>query len=281
MALPTSGPLSLTDIQGEFGGSNPISLSEYYAGGGLVPPGTTGTYGAVPSSGEISIQNFYGTANFSPSTNTYTTGTGVTETVPSGATSCAITVDGAGGGGGYNSTTAGGGGGGGSRSVQTIAVTGGNTFIFTVAVGGNGRASTNGSGIAGGASPVSGTVSGGSVSINAGGGAGVCGQRLGGVGGAGDGVSASDARGALPGTRGDDAVHRDHPSRGVGAESREPGLGGIFARWDGWGGGEEVGPARWGAGGVGRVGVFEEDTAAGEAVAVRGRGACARNPRRW
>lgn len=63
MALPASGPLSMADIQGEFGGSNPISLSEYYAGGGLVPSGTTGTYGAVPSSGEISIRNFYGTSN--------------------------------------------------------------------------------------------------------------------------------------------------------------------------------------------------------------------------
>ena len=62
MALPSSGPLSLADIQTEFGGGNPISLSEYYAGGGLVPPGTTGTYGAVPSSGEISIRNFYGTS---------------------------------------------------------------------------------------------------------------------------------------------------------------------------------------------------------------------------
>jgi hypothetical protein len=63
MALPSSGPLSLTDIQTEFGGTNPIGLSEYYAGGGLVPAGTTGTFGAVPSSGTISIQNFYGTAN--------------------------------------------------------------------------------------------------------------------------------------------------------------------------------------------------------------------------
>jgi hypothetical protein len=61
MALPTSGPLSLSDIQTEFGGSNPISLSEYYAGGSFVPAGTTGTYGAVPSSGAISIRNFYGT----------------------------------------------------------------------------------------------------------------------------------------------------------------------------------------------------------------------------
>lgn len=62
MALPTSGPLSLNDIQTEFGGSNPISLSEYYAGGANVPAGTTGTYGAVPSSGTISIRNFYGTS---------------------------------------------------------------------------------------------------------------------------------------------------------------------------------------------------------------------------
>lgn len=63
MALPTSGQLTLADIQTEFGGTNPISLSEYYAGGGLVPSGTSGTYGAVPSSGTISIQNFYGTTN--------------------------------------------------------------------------------------------------------------------------------------------------------------------------------------------------------------------------
>lgn len=63
MTLPSSGPLTLANIQTEFGGSNPISLSEYYAGGSYVPAGTTGTYGAVPSSGTISIRNFYGTSN--------------------------------------------------------------------------------------------------------------------------------------------------------------------------------------------------------------------------
>ena len=63
MTLPTSGPISLSDIQTEFGGSNPISLSEYYAGGSYVPAGTSGTNGAVPSSGTISIWNFYGTSN--------------------------------------------------------------------------------------------------------------------------------------------------------------------------------------------------------------------------
>lgn len=62
MALPSSGALTLADIQTEFGGSNPISLNEYYAGGAYVPAGTSGTNGAVPSSGTISIWNFYGTS---------------------------------------------------------------------------------------------------------------------------------------------------------------------------------------------------------------------------
>jgi hypothetical protein len=66
MALPSSGPLTFTDIQTEFGGSNPIGLDEYYAGGANVPAGTTGTYGAVPSSGQISVQNFYGTSAIIP-----------------------------------------------------------------------------------------------------------------------------------------------------------------------------------------------------------------------
>jgi hypothetical protein len=56
MALPASGPLSLSQIQGEFGGSNPISMSEYYRGGGLVTTNNTG----VPTSGTIRISNFYG-----------------------------------------------------------------------------------------------------------------------------------------------------------------------------------------------------------------------------
>lgn len=62
MTLPSSGPLSLNDIKGEFGGPASPSLGDYYAGGSYVPPGTSGTYGAVPSSGTISIQNFYGTS---------------------------------------------------------------------------------------------------------------------------------------------------------------------------------------------------------------------------
>jgi alpha-tubulin suppressor-like RCC1 family protein len=62
MALPASGALSLDDIQTEFGGTNPIGIDEYYAGGAFVPPGTSGTNGPVPSSGTISINNFFGTS---------------------------------------------------------------------------------------------------------------------------------------------------------------------------------------------------------------------------
>ena len=51
MALASSGALSLSEIQAEFGGSNPISISEYYAA-------ATG----VPASGEIAVTDFYGTS---------------------------------------------------------------------------------------------------------------------------------------------------------------------------------------------------------------------------
>ena len=63
MTIPSSGPLSLSDIQTEFVGSNPISLSEYFAGGANVPSGTTGDSGAIPSSGTISMGQFYGASN--------------------------------------------------------------------------------------------------------------------------------------------------------------------------------------------------------------------------
>lgn len=56
MPLPGSGAISLGDIQTEFGGSNPIGLDEYYRGGSFVSSSLT----AVPSSGTISLNQFYG-----------------------------------------------------------------------------------------------------------------------------------------------------------------------------------------------------------------------------
>ena len=52
MALPTSGTLTLLDIQNEFGGSNPIGLNEYY-----------GAAAGIPTSGAISIDDFYGASS--------------------------------------------------------------------------------------------------------------------------------------------------------------------------------------------------------------------------
>lgn len=56
MPLPASGPISLLDLQNEFGGGNPIGLNEYYRNGGLVGPSNTN----VPTSGAISLSQFYG-----------------------------------------------------------------------------------------------------------------------------------------------------------------------------------------------------------------------------
>jgi len=58
MTLPLSGPISLGDIQAEFGGTDPIGLKEYYKGGAYVL--TTDYAPNVPTSGPISLSNFYG-----------------------------------------------------------------------------------------------------------------------------------------------------------------------------------------------------------------------------
>jgi len=57
MALPNSGQLSLDDIQTEFGGTNPIGLSEYY-----------GVADGIPASGTIDVSDFYGASAGATST---------------------------------------------------------------------------------------------------------------------------------------------------------------------------------------------------------------------
>ena len=63
MALQASGAIKLSEIQTEFGGTNPISLSEYY-------DADTG----VPASGVISLTDFYGTSAVTETTVTVTEG---------------------------------------------------------------------------------------------------------------------------------------------------------------------------------------------------------------
>lgn len=76
MAIPASGTVKLSDLQTEFGGSNPISLSEYYS----VAVG-------VPASGVIQLAaDFYGTSssytvNIVDDTNVQSGGDGASQTV--------------------------------------------------------------------------------------------------------------------------------------------------------------------------------------------------------
>ena len=49
MTLPSSGELSFSMIQAEYGGSHPIKLTEYY-----------GKSSGLPASGKIAVNDFYG-----------------------------------------------------------------------------------------------------------------------------------------------------------------------------------------------------------------------------
>ena len=68
MAVPTiPSAISATSIQTEFGGSNPIAINEYYAGGSYVPSGTANaTSVSIPTSGQIAYSNFSGAAGELP-----------------------------------------------------------------------------------------------------------------------------------------------------------------------------------------------------------------------
>ena len=67
MTIPTS-LVSLSSLQSEFGGNNPISLSEYRAGGSLVNPTPTSAFQTAPisSSGPISLGMFKGVSKITP-----------------------------------------------------------------------------------------------------------------------------------------------------------------------------------------------------------------------
>ena len=62
MGLPGSGALAFSSIQSQFGGSNPISLNEYYRNGSFVPQNQFNMN--VPTSGQISVSQFYSTEGF-------------------------------------------------------------------------------------------------------------------------------------------------------------------------------------------------------------------------
>jgi len=80
MAIASSGAVSLGDLQTEFGGVNPISIDEYYLNAAYVGSNNTG----VPTSGTISLQDFYGAAANTLVTVTEANSSAWTEVVSSG-----------------------------------------------------------------------------------------------------------------------------------------------------------------------------------------------------
>tara|TARA_B000000532_G_scaffold45817_1_gene34642 strand:+ start:1153 stop:1803 length:651 start_codon:yes stop_codon:yes gene_type:complete len=64
MTIVSSGAISINSLVSEYGGSAPHSMSEYYRGGSLVANHSNN--GNVPTSGTISLSNFYGQNNQSP-----------------------------------------------------------------------------------------------------------------------------------------------------------------------------------------------------------------------
>ena len=240
MPLPSSGPISLLDVQNEFTGSNPIALREYYRnfGGPVfnysfnanIPAGTPNS-----STNTISLANFYGTKRVpNVIANTIIGGpTLTTIAIPAGSWKANLTICGGGGGTGgtdfgFGDVNAGGGGGGGSapsilyRCRLTSSVP--TTLTFYVAGGGGYGANQVG---------------------NSGGGAGGYGWQYGGNGG---NAGSGGASGAGGGGGGASAVIWNLPGQDVGLAIVGGGGGG------GGGGRAITNPTStsYGNGGIGR-----------------------------
>lgn len=65
MTIVSSGAISINSLVGEYGGSAPHAMNEYYKGGSLVSNHSGNAN--VPTSGTIDLQDFYGASNSSPS----------------------------------------------------------------------------------------------------------------------------------------------------------------------------------------------------------------------
>ena len=229
MALQSSGLIRLSQIQTEFGGSNPISLSEYYRGGAYVTANNT----SVPTSSTITLSNFYGATKqftFTLSTNQENWDLRSAATTAGWDGSAPLIVNINSGVYVWSDTTATAG------LIISGSFAGGltlNNSGFIMGRGGNGA--TNGSGAAGGPG-VTVSLSSGSASINnqssgyiggGGGGGGTKDIQGGGGGGAGGGDSYYKAGGAigLPGA-GFGGVAFTYGEYGTGITSAGGGAGG-------------------------------------------------------
>ena len=195
MAVPT-GAASFLDIQNEFGGSNPIAMTEYY-----------GAAGGIPSSGAISVDNFRGKSSLFAFN--LATGNGIslssvaTAAGWNGSAPITVTVP-------SNVVI-----GGSSADYGLLINTGGVNVTLIISgkilgKGGNGGNANNGGGSAGGAAikldnGFSGTAA---ITVNSGG------QIAGGGGGGGGGVTSFFSDGMYAGGGGGGGAGRANSSGG-------------------------------------------------------------------
>lgn len=263
MAVPSTGPLSMSDIAAEFAGNVPYDLSDYYSASA-----------GIPDSGEISIGDFYGASGASPIQATggsvydsggfryhkfTSNGTLSVTALASGSFSNTINYlvcgGGAGGGGHYGNCAGGGGGGGGSVSSSVSA----SIAAHTVAIGPLGYGSSKQGG-SGGNSSVFG------VTAVGGGGGGNYGTYNkgdnGGCGGGGPGGNRSGGTGSQGGNGGSGDAYLDAGGGGGAMEAGRtvtPGRGRTWFDGTSYGaggsGGRKSGGAGGSAGGTGNGGI--------------------------
>ena len=146
MAVPSSGAVSIQDLVDEFGGSTPHSISEYYRGGSLVP--NVSANNSVPTSGEVSLTDFYGAVDA-----TFIAASGGTETtsgdykIHTFNSNGTFTVNSVGNSAGSNTVeylvvAGGGGGAGGYRTAASFSVSA-QGYSITVGGGGSGTNTRN------------------------------------------------------------------------------------------------------------------------------------------
>lgn len=265
MAIQSSGAISLSDLQTEFGGSNPISLSEYYqnADPDLVSSNNTN----VPNTGNpIDLSDFYGATNqftytFSSNTQEVDLNSTLTTAGWNGSDPVAVTIN----SGVYIW----------SDSISTAALIISSAFNGLLTItnngyiigrggnGGNGRSSGQSGGPAISNSATGVTLTNASSAFIAGGGGGGGGGESGGTaggggGGAGGGVggtgttSAGTGGGGAGGSVGQSGSNAAQFASTIAGNLRY--LEGGFGGGSGGGGGESVsGEASRNGGGGGRV----------------------------
>lgn len=260
MTLPCSpNPISFDNIQTEFGGSHPISLTEYYS-----------RAAGIPASGEISASHFRCKSAYIPGSLTYSTPQTISVpfTGPYGVSSVNVIVVGGGGGGGYSHgvsySASGGGGGGGWRG--TIPTTPGASYTLDITVGVGGTPGVeDGLGGAGGGSSI--TLN-GVTRYGSGGLGGADPDAItpapGGTGGAGSGGNGSFGENgssvidtnANGGAGGDSYYTVEFGTATGGAGGLYPSGSGAAGTIGGGGGGasEMSGGSDWGVGGAGGAG---------------------------